>query len=158
RTARAVTQRTLIEVLEATLRLLHPFMPFISEEIWQRLPHRGESVMVAPYPRAHRRSRDTEAERAMAPLIDIVGAIRTIRSESRIPPATELRVTIKPGSAVTTEVVERAAGLIGALARAAITVAPDASRPPQSAHAVAGDAEVFVALAGVVDLAAERNR
>jgi valyl-tRNA synthetase len=158
RAARAVTQRTLIEVLEATLRLLHPFMPFISEEIWQRLPHDGESVMIAPYPRAQRRWRDADAERAMAPVIDIVGAIRTIRSESRISPATELRVTIKPGSAATAEIVERAAGLIGALARAAIAVALDASRPPQSAHAVAGDAEVFVELAGVVDLAAERNR
>ena len=50
--ARAVTQRTLIESLEVTLRLLHPFMPFLSEEIWQRLPHQGESIMVAPFPRA----------------------------------------------------------------------------------------------------------
>ena len=47
--ARAVTQRTLIESLEVTLRLLHPFMPFLSEEIWQRLPHQGESIMVAPF-------------------------------------------------------------------------------------------------------------
>ena len=47
-----MTQRTLIESLEVTLRLLHPFMPFISEEIWQRLPHQGESIMVAPFPRA----------------------------------------------------------------------------------------------------------
>ena len=54
--ARAVTQRTLIESLEVTLRLLHPFMPFLSEEIWQRLPHQGESIMVAPFPRARRRS------------------------------------------------------------------------------------------------------
>ena len=50
--ARAVTQRTLVETLEATLRLLHPFMPFITEEIWQRLPHQGESIMVAPFPKA----------------------------------------------------------------------------------------------------------
>ena len=55
--ARAVTQRTLVETLEATLRLLHPFMPFISEEIWQRLPaRRATPIMVAPFPRATRRA------------------------------------------------------------------------------------------------------
>jgi valyl-tRNA synthetase len=156
--ARAVTQRTLIEALEVTLRLLHPFMPFISEEIWQRLPHQGESIMIAPFPKARRTWRDAEAEAAMKPVIDIVGAIRAIRSESRIPPATELAVTIKPTSAAVETTIHPAAALIGALSRSVITIARDAARPPQSAHAVAGDAEVFVHLAGVVDLAGERNR
>src|SRR5213593_3704418 len=156
--ARAVTQLTLVQALETTLRLLHPFMPFISEEIWQRLPHRGESIMIAPFPKASRRWRDPDAERLMRPVLDIVGAIRAIRSESRIPPGAELAVTIKPGSAPTADVVDSAAPLIGALSRSVISVAPDADRPAQSAHALAGDAEVFVHLAGVVDLAAERNR
>ncbi len=156
--ARAVTQRTLVSALDVTLRLLHPFMPFISEEIWQRLPHQGESIMIAPFPRAGRKWRDPDAERTMKPVIDIVGAIRAIRSESRIPPGATLEVTIRPGSATTAEVVGPAASLIGALSRSVITIAPDAGRAPQSAHAVAGDAEVFVHLAGVVDLAAERNR
>ena len=84
--ARAVTQRTLIESLEVTLRLLHPFMPFLSEEIWQRLPHQGESIMVAPFPRAADARRNALAERKMQPVIDIVSAIRAIRSESRINP------------------------------------------------------------------------
>ncbi len=156
--ARAVTQLTLVQALETTLRLLHPFMPFISEEIWQRLPHRGESIMIAPFPKASRTWRDPDAERLMQPVIDIVGAIRAIRSESRIPPAAELAVTIKPGSATTADLVGAAAPLIGALSRSVIGVAPDADRPALSAHALAGDAEVFVHLAGVVDLAAERNR
>ena len=156
--ARAVTQLTLVQTLETTLRLLHPFMPFISEEIWQRLPHRGESIMIAPFPKASRTWRDPDAERLMQPVIDIVGAIRAIRSESRIPPAAELAVTIKPGSATTADLVGAAAPLIGALSRSVIGVAPDADRPALSAHALAGDAEVFVHLAGVVDLAAERNR
>ena len=156
--ARAVTQHTLVLALEVTLRLLHPFMPFISEEIWQRLPHEGESIMVAPFPRAARRWRDPDAERAMKPVIDIVGAIRAIRSESRIAPGAELAVTVKPGSATTAETLATAVPLIGALSRSVITIAPEAVRAPASAHAVAGDAEVFVHLAGVVDLGAERNR
>jgi valyl-tRNA synthetase len=155
--ARAVTQRTLVEVLDVTLRLLHPFMPFISEEIWQRLPHEGESIMVAPFPKAGARWRDAEAEARMRPVIDVVSAIRTIRSESRISPSVELRVDVRPGPAGV-EALQAAAPLIGALARAAIQVSPEAARPAQSAHAVAGDADVFVRLEGVVDLAAEKNR
>src|SRR5204862_6251312 len=58
-------QHTLVTVLEATLRLLHPFMPFITEELWQRLPHRGESIMIAPFPKATRKHIDADAERAM---------------------------------------------------------------------------------------------
>jgi valyl-tRNA synthetase len=156
--ARAVTQRTLVQALETTLRLLHPFMPFLSEEIWQRLPHQGDSIMIAPFPKAERKWRDLDAERAIRPVIDIVGAIRAIRSESRIPPGVELSVTIKPTSETAAPAVEAAAALIGALSKSTISIARDAARPPQSAHAVAGDAEVFVHLAGVVDLAAERNR
>src|SRR5262249_11332928 len=64
--ARLRTQHTLVTVLETALRLLHPFMPFITEELWQRLPHRGESIMVAPYPRAKAGQTDAEAEREMA--------------------------------------------------------------------------------------------
>src|SRR5262249_37886450 len=122
--ARAVTQRTLVEALETTLRLLHPFMPFISEEIWQRLPHQGESIMIAPFPKSGRKRRDPDAERAMRPVIDIVGAIRAIRSESRISPAVELAVTIKPSAAETSDVVRASAPLIGALSKSVITIDP----------------------------------
>jgi valyl-tRNA synthetase len=94
----------------------------------------------------------------MRPVIDIVGAVRTIRSESRIPPGVELTVTIKPGALATAEIIGAAASLIGTLSRSRVTITPDATRPPQSAHALAGDAEVYVHLAGVVDLAAERTR
>jgi valyl-tRNA synthetase len=155
--SRAVTQRTLVETLEPTLRLLHPFMPFISEEIWQRLPHDGPSIMVASFPRARRKGRDAAAERQMAPVIGVVSAIRTVRSESRISPAVELSVTVKcpPTEAAG---LRAAMPLIGALARASVNVDASASRPPQSAHAVAGNADVFVHLQGVVDVAAERAR
>jgi valyl-tRNA synthetase len=161
---RAVTQRTLVETLEATLRLLHPFMPFISEDIWQRLPHEGESIpgsarsiVVAPFPKAGRKGRDAAAEREMAYVIDVVSAIRTARSESRISPAAEVEVTVRP-SAEAAELLVAATPLMGALAKARVTVRPDAQRPAQSAHVVASGIDVFVHLEGVVDLAAERAR
>jgi valyl-tRNA synthetase len=163
--ARAVTQRTLVEVLEATLRLLHPFMPFISEEVWQRLPHAGDSIpaparsiMIAPFPKAARKGRDPEAERLMAPVLDVVSAIRTIRSESRISPAVELAATVRPASPEVAAALEASAGIIGALARAAVTVAADGARPASSAMAATASGDVFVRLEGVVDFDAERQR
>ncbi len=163
--ARAVTQRTLVEVLETTLRLLHPFMPFISEELWQRLPHAADSVpapassiMIAPFPKAGRKGRDPEAERLMAPVLDVVSAIRTIRSESRISPAVELAVTVRPVSAEVAAALGASAGIVGALARAAITVAADGGRPASSAMATTPSGDVFVRLEGVVDFDAERQR
>src|SRR6266478_5328507 len=157
RVARAVTQRTLVETLEATLRLLHPFMPFISEDLWQRLPHEGDSIMVAPFPKAGRRGRDAAAESEMASVIGVVSAIRTVRSESRISPAVELTVTVACPSKDAAR-LRAAVPLIGALSRARVTVEPGAARPSQSAHAVTGDADVSVHLDGVVDVGAERAR
>jgi len=163
--ARAVTQRTLVETLEATLRLLHPFMPFISEELWQRLPHQGESIpaparsiMIAPFPKAGRKGRDPEAERLMAPILDFVSAIRTIRSESRISPAVELAVSVKPADPEVAGALAAGAAVIGSLARAAITVAADGARPANSAMAATPSGDVFVRLEGVVDFEAERAR
>ncbi len=156
--AKAVTQRTLVETLETTLRLLHPFMPFISEELWQRLPHEGESIMIAAFPKATRKGRDPEAERLMAPVLDFVSAIRTIRSESRISPALELAVTIKPASAAVAAALESSGTVIGSLARAALTVSREGARPAGSAMATTPSGDVFVRLEGVVDFEAERQR
>ncbi len=156
--ARAATQHALVTVLETTLRLLHPFMPFVTEEIWQRLPHQGDSIMVAPYPRVRRRGRDLEAERAMEPLLDVVGAIRTIRSESRIGPGTALTVSVRPVVPGAEPAIREAAPLIGALSRSTVSVMRDGIRPAHTAHAVTRTAEVFVHLEGVLDLAVERTR
>jgi valyl-tRNA synthetase len=156
--ARAVTQGTLVETLETTLRLLHPFMPFLSEELWQRLPHRGESIMIAPFPKASRKGRDPEAERLMAPVLDFVGAIRTVRSESRISPAVELAVTVKPAGPEVAAALEGSAAVIGSLARAVISVSADAARPAGSAVAATPSGDVFVRLEGVVDFEAEKQR
>jgi len=148
-----------VETLETTLRLLHPFMPFISEELWQRLPHQGESIMIASFPKASRKGRDPEAERLMAPVLDFVSAIRTVRSESRISPAVELQVTVKPaGPEVTAALEAGAAAVVGSLARAVVTVASDATRAANSAMATTPSGDVFVRLEGVVDFEAEKQR
>jgi valyl-tRNA synthetase len=154
---RARTQATLVRVLEATLRLLHPFMPFITEEIWQRLPHKGESIVTAPYPRVSRKQRNPDAEREMAVVMSLVTAVRNIRGEMRIPPGTPLTATVRPsqdGGAVFTA----NQALVDTLARARLVVDPQATRPRNSAMAVVDGAELYVDLTGVVDLAGERQR
>jgi valyl-tRNA synthetase len=150
-------QHTLVTVLEATLRLLHPFMPFITEELWQRLPHDGESIMVAAYPKASRTGPDAEAERQMGVLIQAITAIRNIRGEMRISPAQTLRVTMKAADADASLLREHTT-LIETLARARLTVDPRATRPRASALGVVGGSELYVELEGLVDLAAERQR
>src|SRR4030095_16736149 len=106
---------------------------------------------------AARKDHDPDAEAWMSAVISIVSAIRTIRRESRIPPAVELVAILRPGGGLDVAALRDAAPLMGALARASITVDPAAVRPPQSALAVAQGAEVYVRLQGVVDLAAERQ-
>jgi valyl-tRNA synthetase len=154
---RARTQATLVRVLEATLRLLHPFMPFITEEIWQRLPHKGESIMLAPYPRVARKQRNPEAEREMAAVMGLVTAVRNIRGEMRIPPGTTLTATLRPGRDGGAVFAANQA-LVDTLGRARLVVDPQATRPRNSAMAVLDGAELYVDLTGVVDLAGERQR
>ncbi|MBM3219847.1 MAG: valine--tRNA ligase [Candidatus Rokubacteria bacterium] len=155
--ARQATQHTLVTVLEETLRLLHPLMPFITEEIWQRLPHEGDSIMIAPYPKAAAVAADPEADRFVTLVMGAITAIRTIRGEMRISPATTLNVTVKPhGSDTATFTQHRA--LVEGLARASVAVDAAATRPKGSALGVVGASELYVALAGVVDVAAERQR
>jgi valyl-tRNA synthetase len=152
------TQHALVTTLEGTLRLLHPFMPFITEEIWQRLPHEGDSIMIAPYPKVVRRRADARAEREMAVVMGVVTAVRNIRGEMRVAPGVTLTVIVKPGPDAPAALVRAHAPLIQTLARAVVTVDPQASRPRSSALGVLGDLEVYVALEGVVDLSAERQR
>jgi valyl-tRNA synthetase len=157
RARRLATQHTLVTTLETTLRLLHPVMPFITEELWQRLPHEGDSIMIAPYPKTTRARRDAAAERDMSVVMGLVTAIRTIRGEMRVPPGVILPATVK-ATAAHTALLTAQAPLVQALARAALTVDPRATRPRSSALGVVGGTEVYVALEGVVDLAAERQR
>jgi len=154
---RLATQHTLVTTLETTLRLLHPFMPFITEELWQRLPHDGDSIMIASYPTATRRQLDAAAERDMSVVMGAVTAIRNIRGEMRVPPGVTLAVTAK-SSASHTPLLRAHAPLVQTLARATLTVDPHAARPRNSALGVVGGTELYVSLEGVVDLAAERQR
>jgi valyl-tRNA synthetase len=159
--ARARTQATLAAVLETTLRLLHPFMPFVTEEVWQRLPRPARapaSIMIAAYPRARRRAVDPAAEAEMGLLMGVVTAIRNVRSEMQIPPARPLLAILRPATAAQAETLRREAVALAALARAEVRVEPGAARPPRAALALAEGCEIYLPLEGVIDVEAERQR
>jgi valyl-tRNA synthetase len=158
--AKQTTRATLLTVLDETMRLLHPFMPFITEEIWQALPIQRPtaSIVIAPYPQAEIARRDVDAETRIGQLIEVVTAIRNIRSELGIPPATVLSVRVAANGAG--ESVRAVEGFIKVLAKvSAVELLGDAPRPHGEPSAVvAGLGEFFVPLRGVVDPATVRDR
>ncbi len=154
----------LVSVLQTVIRLLHPYMPFVTEAIWQNLKGviaapETEDLIVAPYPTGEDAFRDEAAERQVETVIDVVRAIRNIRSEKRVEPARFIEAyVVGDGSRPW---LEAGAAYIEALARARplriVTALSEAPRE-QVAMAVLRDAHVVVPLAGLFDVEAERAR
>ncbi len=159
---RFVARGTLATVLELSLRLLHPIIPFASEEIWQKLPKPSSlpaSLMVTVFPRPEPRLVDEEAEREMSLLQEVAVAIRTLRSTYGVPPSRNVPVEVRVPDATSRELIERHRVIVEQSARATMTLTESGGHIPQSARAVVrADIEVVVPLEGLVDLAAEKAR
>jgi len=151
-------QVTASRVLDGILHLLHPFMPFVTEEIWQALPRDGETITTSPWPKAKKAWFDARAEEDVAFLQDIVTAIRNMRSEMNLPPAKVVSALVKAdGDALALLEANRA--ILGPLARVGEwTLGPLAQRPGVAASAVVRGVEVWIPLAGLIDVDAERAR
>ena len=161
--AREGTLRTLSGILEALQRALHPFMPFITEEIWQRAAPlagcAGETVMLQPYPAAADYPPDEAAERETAWIQAVVLGVRQIRGEMNISPARRIPLLLRDASAQDREwtarhrpYLERLAGL------ETVTVLPAGGAAPQSALALVGTLALLVPMAGLIDAPAEIER
>jgi valyl-tRNA synthetase len=148
-----------IGMFDQVLRMLHPIMPFVSEEIWQNLAPRtqGESVSILPFPQADMASTDTAIEHSFALMQSVVEAIRRMRSEANVPPSKSVTVTINAASP-DREVLAGLSDLIGRLARIDMTIDSDAPKPALSATEVVQGIEVHVHLEGLVDLDKERQK
>jgi valyl-tRNA synthetase len=154
-------QGVLFTVLEQLLRLLHPFMPFITEEIWQALP--GErptaALMLASWPEATAIPVDGAASARMELVMEVIRAIRNIRGEMDVPPGRQVDALLLCGSRASAANLADASGAIRALARVGdLQVGQELVRPGQAATQVAGDVEICLPLAGLVDLAEEEQR
>jgi len=158
-------RNTLLTVLEALLRALHPLMPFITEEIWQRVAPlvpgalTSASVMLAPWPQATTFAADGAAEHEIAWLMRVVLGVRQIRGEMDISPARKLPLLLQNAAAGDVELAQRHQALLMRLAGvdSPQTVAPG-TKPPPAAAAIVGDLTLLVPMAGLIDPAAEFAR
>jgi valyl-tRNA synthetase len=153
------TEAVLADSLDRILRLLHPFMPFITEEIWQHLPGAGKSIVVAPYPAPEAGWADPAAEQAMALVQAVVVETRTLRSENRIAPREKLRLVVRAVGRDETAALEAQAASIRALASlASIEFAASLPEGESVLKGVAGPFELGLILDKPADLGQERER
>ncbi|MFA5113483.1 MAG: valine--tRNA ligase [Candidatus Margulisiibacteriota bacterium] len=158
--AKAVVQSVLLTVLQGTLKILHPFMPFITEEIHQRIAGtegpgtKGlKTIMLEQWPAADDKALDPKAEAEMAVVMDVVRAVRNIRAEFNVPHGNELEVTIV-GEKTFNEAYLKSLAKVGKIT----AVKKLDQKPARSASAVAGGLEVYAVLAGLIDLEKETAR
>ncbi|MDP8229314.1 MAG: valine--tRNA ligase, partial [Candidatus Electryoneaceae bacterium] len=151
-----------VALFEASLRLLHPGMPFITEELWQGLKpfldgNDDNSIMVADYPHPEEFPQDKDAERDMDFLQRLIGAVRNIRSEMCVPPDRKGQLIVSGCDENRQQLI--ATNLVNIKRLAGLSdIVFDANRPDQSATAVIGDVELFMPLAGLIDVDVERKR
>ena len=165
---RALTPLTvLVYVLETSLRLLHPYMPFVTEELWQNLKRRlpsdwqaGESIMVAPYPEADAKAIDPEAERVMETIIEIIRSIRNARAQYNVASTRWIEAQIYAGKLL--PAITPYAQAIETLARARpVTILESREENPPGEDAlvlVLKETELVIPMAGLIDLEAEKKR
>ncbi len=157
------TRRTLVRVLEAVLRLMHPLMPFVTEEIWQRVAplagRRGPSIMLEPYPEPQPDLDDTEAVESMTWVKDLVLAIRHVRGELDLAPGRQIPVLLVDPSEAERRRLADGAPYVRALARTGAIGVLEAGAPaPKAATALLGGLEILVPLEGLIDKDAEIAR
>ncbi|GAB7388680.1 valine--tRNA ligase [Bacillaceae bacterium] len=158
-TAKKRTKSVLVYVLDRTLRLLHPFMPFITEEIWQHLPHEGESITVAPWPQAQDRFVFPEAVREMTLLVDVIRSVRNIRAEVNVPLGKKVELLIKANNEESWQYLQRNRGYIERFCNTdRLEIGRDLAVPEKSMSAVVTGAELYLPLAGLIDIEQELAR
>ena len=151
-------QAVLFQVFETSLRLMHPFIPFLTEELWQQLPHQGDTIVRAPYPTVVHEWIDQESEQEMTFVMEVISALRTIRSSFTIPNSTRIRPHIK-AAADQTKLIQRHDSYIVSLANISeMIIGGEVARPELSATAILGEVEIYVPLEGVINVEVERTR
>jgi len=160
RMSEKTTQIILYKVLEKSLRMLHPFMPFITEEIWQKLPHApsDESIMTAPWPHIQKQMISKEDEALMAELIELITAVRNIRSVWNIEPQGAIDVIVKPHDEKDIRAISANEEFIKRMARISSLKVGAFPKPKNAAVTVIGSLEIYVPLEGLIDFKKEKER
>ena len=155
----AVARAVLREVLGGTLKLLHPIIPFVTEEIWSRLEPAEPPLITQPWPKVKPELRDFAAEEEMRLLIEVIRTVRYLRAEMNVPPGRRAAVVLVAQDKRVGRILEENKVYIEELAVGTVSVSGEATaRPKQAAHAVAAGVEIFIPLGGLVDTHKERAR
>ncbi|MBB3131810.1 valyl-tRNA synthetase [Paenibacillus rhizosphaerae] len=157
--AKKTTQSVLSYVLDRTLRMIHPFMPFISEEIWQHLPHEGETITLAAWPEYDPAFEDAEAAGEMSLLMDAIRAVRNIRAEVNVPMSKKIELMLKAGDEQVLQIVNRNEVYVQRFCNtSSFTAGLDLTTPDKAMTAVITGAELYLPLAGLIDIDQEIAR
>ena len=157
--AKKTTRSVLAHVLDNTMRLLHPFMPFITEEIWQNLPHKGESITVAAWPTVREELTDKAAAEEMKLLVEIIRSVRNIRAEVSTPMSKKINMMIKAKDAETAAVLTKNEGYIDRFCNPEeLTINTELTAPDKAMTAVVTGAEIILPLEGLINIEEEIAR
>ncbi|MWV46732.1 valine--tRNA ligase [Paenibacillus sp. HJL G12] len=157
--AKNTTKSVLSYVLDRTLRMIHPFMPFISEEIWQHLPHQGETITLAAWPEFDPALEDGEAAREMSLLMDVIRAVRNIRAEVNVPMSKKIELMLKAGDDQILQLVKRNEIYVSRFCNtSSFEAGLGLEIPDKAMTAVVTGAELYLPLAGLIDIDQEIAR
>ncbi|MBD0381679.1 valine--tRNA ligase [Paenibacillus sedimenti] len=157
--AKKTTQSVLAYVLDQTQRLIHPFMPFISEEIWQHLPHEGETITLAAWPKENAAFESPDAVREMELLMDAIRSVRNIRAEVNVPMSKKVELLVKPATTETQLILRSNEEYLRRFCNTSLLqIDAEMAAPEKAMTAVITGAELYLPLAGLIDIAQELAR
>jgi len=157
--AKLTTKSVLTFVLDRTLRLLHPYMPFITEEIWQHQPHEGESITVAEWPKYNEELVNEEAAKEMSLLMEVIRSVRNIRAEVNVPLSKKIQLMIKPKNQENQLIIEKGTSYIERFCNPEqLEISTNLASPEKAMSAVITGAEIYLPLAGLIDISQEIDR
>ncbi|MFC3040025.1 valine--tRNA ligase [Virgibacillus xinjiangensis] len=154
-----MTRSVLAYVLDQTMRMLHPFMPFITEEIWQQLPHKGESITVASWPEVREEFDNKQASQEMDRLVSIIKSVRNIRAEVDTPMSKQVRLLIQAENEQIAKELEKNREYLERFCNPSeLQIAEKVDAPDKAMSAVVTGAELFLPLEGLIDFDKEIKR
>lgn len=157
--AKLTTRSILVYVLDNTLRLLHPIMPFVTEEIWQSVPHVGKSLVVATYPTVHPEQMDEQAAEEMEFLMDFIRSVRTVRNEMNTPLSKPINIIAKVSDAAHYAILKENESYIARFSNPEEFVyGEDVEAPSDAVTSVITGAEIYLPLAGLINIEDEIAR
>jgi valyl-tRNA synthetase len=158
-TTKHTTRSVLAYVLDHTLRLLHPFMPFITEEIWQHLPHAGDSITVAAWPEFKEDFHYSEAAEEMKQLTEVIRSVRNTRAEMNVPPSKPIELQLKPESERIVDQLNKNRTYLERFCNpSTLVIDPSISAPDKAMTSVVTGVEIFLPLEGLINIQEEIKR